>query len=296
MSGTIQQEIQKLAPSAMVTLYVFDLTPKVTGSNNKYYFHTGTNGLSLPMHWNGQQYQPWPIQISGFAANTGGAMPRLKVTMSNTSLLFTTLALNFNDLLGAQLTRIRTFARFIDAVNFPGNTNPNADPTQFLTPDVFFMEQKVTENKNIVELTFASLIDVEGALLPARQVTANMCAWAYRSGAGCPFTGSAVADILDNARPNGFTSSPTSAPFPQYNAATAYTAGMHVWYGSPASVFMNLLACTGVTPGDPTHWFADDCGKQLTSCQLRFGTGGSALPFGAFPGVMNVPLVSGGGY
>ena len=33
-----------------------------------------------------------------------------------------------NDLNGAKFTRIRTLARFLDAVNFTGNTNPYGTP------------------------------------------------------------------------------------------------------------------------------------------------------------------------
>ena len=55
-----------------------------------------------------------------------------------------------NDLTGATVTRIRTMARFLDAVNFPNNTNPlgTPDPTAEFKRQVYTVDRKSAENRD----------------------------------------------------------------------------------------------------------------------------------------------------
>jgi lambda family phage minor tail protein L len=59
-------------------------------------------------------------------------LPRPKLRISNIYGTITGIILTLpNGLEGAKVTRIRTLARYIDGVNFPGGTNPlgTPDPT-----------------------------------------------------------------------------------------------------------------------------------------------------------------------
>jgi lambda family phage minor tail protein L len=183
---TIQVEIQSLSPSALIELFVIDTTNFVGGS--LYHFHAGTNGLQQPLVWQGLTYQPLPIQSEGFDVQTRGALPRPKIRVANANGIFSALVAQDDDLVGCLITRKRTFAKFLDAVNFPGAVNADADPNQFYDDDLWFVDRKVSENRYMIEWELASAFDLHGVMLPYRQVIQNSCAWKYRS-AECGYTG-----------------------------------------------------------------------------------------------------------
>ena len=77
-----------------------------------------------------------------------------------------------NDLTGAKLTRIRTLSRFLDAANFDNDTNPygTPDPTSTgeMPRDVYYVDRKVSENRDLVEFELVSVFDLEGVTAPRR--------------------------------------------------------------------------------------------------------------------------------
>ena len=119
-----------------------------------------------------------PIQATGFAFQKG-QLPRPKLTVSNALGTITAILLNVNkvtagnDLAGATVTRIRTLARYIDAVNFPGNSNPlgTPDPTAEFPKEIYKIDRKSAENRDVVEFELAAAIDLVGVRAPQRQCT-----------------------------------------------------------------------------------------------------------------------------
>lgn len=194
LDAAIAAEIQKLAPSAVIELYQLDAS---SFGGDVYYFHAGTNGLTQTIVWQEQEYVPFPVQITGFEFTAGGQIPRPKMSVSNVSGIITTLVLAYNDLIGAKVTRKRTFAKYLDAVNFSGGTNPDADPTAEFPDDIYFIEHKVNENKNVVEFELSAAFDVQGVKIPKRQIIQNICPWKYR-GAECGYAGTNYFDTNDN--------------------------------------------------------------------------------------------------
>ena len=190
---TITSELQKLQPSAIIELYQLDATPF---GGEIYYFHAGTNSLTTNVVWQAQTYSPFPIEITGFEFNGKGQIPRPTMRVANVTSIITTLVLAYNDMLGAKVTRKRTMAKYLDAVNFFGGVNPNADSTAEFPDDIYFIERKVTENKQVVEFELASSFDVQGVQLPRRQIIQNICPWKYR-GSECSYAGTAYFDIND---------------------------------------------------------------------------------------------------
>ena len=189
----ITSEIQKLAPSAVIEVFVLDTT-NIGG--DVYRFHAGTNGLRQRLVWQGQTYEPFPVQVSGFEFNGSGQMPRPKLVVANVTGLITAMVLLYQDLLGAKLTRKRTLAKYLDAVNFPDGINPTADATAEFQDDIFFIDRKTLENRDVVEFELAAAFDLNGVRLPRRQIIQNVCPWKYR-GAECSYTGTAYFDIND---------------------------------------------------------------------------------------------------
>ncbi|MCL2874782.1 MAG: phage minor tail protein L [Betaproteobacteria bacterium] len=151
-------------------------------------FHAGTNGLQQPVWWQGVEYLPLPIEAEGFDIMTKGQLPRPKVRVANIGGLFSAEARQHDDLIGCKVTRKRTFMRYLDAKNFPGGVNADADPNQCLPDDIWFVDRKSIENRYVIEWELASAFDVQGVMLPFRQIIQNSCPWKYR-GAECGWVG-----------------------------------------------------------------------------------------------------------
>lgn len=187
-------EIQSLSPTAIIELFEIDTSGLPGGGIFR--FHAGTNQLQQPVVWQGLTYTPLPIEAEGFEVTSQGTLPRPKIRVANVQGLFSAIASENEDLVGCKVTRRRTFVRFLDAVNFPSG-NPEADPYQHLNDDVYFVEQKTSETRYVIEWELTSAFDLFGVTLPRRQVIQSTCMWRYRS-AECGYTGIDYFDSNDN--------------------------------------------------------------------------------------------------
>lgn len=192
-SQKITSEVQKLEPSGIVELFDLDLTGL---GGEMLRFHAGTNGLRTSVVWKGQTYQPFPIHASGFDYSGNGQLPRPKIAVANVTGTVSYLVLTYQDMLGAKLTRRRTLVKYLDAVNFPGGSNPTADSTAEFPLDIYYVDRKTTENKDVVEFELAASFDIAGVGLPRRQIIQNVCVWRYR-GTECGYTGTAYFNEND---------------------------------------------------------------------------------------------------
>lgn len=190
---TIREELAKLEPSGVVR--VVELDAQVVGAGTLR-FHGYKNTPAII--WQGQQYDPWPLDFEGFA-RTSEQQPRPKVRVGNVGGSITTLCQFFDDLVGSRITRKSTLVRFLDAANFDDG-NPTADPTQEMTPEVWYVERKTTETPEVVEFELVSPLELQNAKWPRRQIIPNVCPWlvigGYR-GPYCGYTGPPVAKIDD---------------------------------------------------------------------------------------------------
>jgi lambda family phage minor tail protein L len=193
--------LQEIAPGAIIELFQLELNATQHGVNETYYFHAGVNADdSGDIVWDGQEYIRYPIEATDFAYNGTGQLPRPKMRVSNIFGTITAILLSLPDgLLGAKVTRIRTLARYIDAVNFPGGVNPlgTPDPTAEFPREIYYVDRKSTETRDVVEFELAAIFDLAGIRAPKRQCIANICQWVYRS-AECSYTGSSYFDENDN--------------------------------------------------------------------------------------------------
>ena len=124
-TGPIITDLQKINPSAIIELFTITTDATLHGSAQTYRFHNGTSlNANGDIVWAGNSYIKMPIQAEGFAF-TNGQLPRPTLTISNALGTITAILLNVNtvttgiDLTGATVKRIRTLARYLDAVNFP---------------------------------------------------------------------------------------------------------------------------------------------------------------------------------
>lgn len=192
-SQAITSEIQKLAPSSVIELFVLDLSLFNEGVVR---FHAGTNELRQQVVWQGNTYEPFPIQAEGFEFNGNGQVPRPKLKVANVTGSITALILSYQDLVGTKVTRKRTLLKYLDAMNFASGSNPTEDATAEFADDVYFIDRKSRETRDVVEFELAAAFDLEGVSLPRRQIVQNVCPWQYQ-GAECGYTGKAYFNAND---------------------------------------------------------------------------------------------------
>ena len=201
---SVYEELSVLNPSAIIELFELRLDNNLHGSSDILRWHSGVNeAVTGNIVWNGETYQRVPVMAEGFEYKNTGTLPRPTLTVDNSSSLITALLLVVNattvgnDLAGAEVRRIRTLKKFLDAANFSGG-NSDADPYAAFPEERWFIDRKAAENRNIVSFELASKFDVAGQKLPKRQCVANICQWEYRS-SECSYTGSNFFDVNDNA-------------------------------------------------------------------------------------------------
>ena len=179
MSSSVISDIQSINPSSIIELFTLTTTTALHGSDSTYRFHAGSSlNSNGEIVWAGNTYQRFPVQAEGFAYQKG-QIPRPTLTVSNALGTITSILLTVNqtttgnDLTGATLTRIRTLAKFIDAVNFAGNVNPygTPDPTAEFAQEIYSIDRKSQETREVVSFELAAPIDLAGVRAPKRQCT-----------------------------------------------------------------------------------------------------------------------------
>jgi lambda family phage minor tail protein L len=212
-TAEVTSALQEIAPGALIELFQLELNVAQHGVAETYYFHAGTNANGYgELVWNGQPYMALPIEVEGFEYSSQGTLPRPKMRISNILGTITALIATLPEgLEGAKFTRIRTLGRFLDAVNFPSGsyvvsnywdvgyesgTNGTADPLAEFPREIYFVDRKSAENRDIVEFELASMFDLAGIRAPKRQCIAR-CQWVYRS-AECGYTGTNYFAVDDS--------------------------------------------------------------------------------------------------
>lgn len=206
---------------AILELYILDLTsldanqPKIRFCN-----WSQTNGTGV--FYAGREYQPLPVECSGFEINSNSAPSEPQMRVSNVGLVWTGLVNRWDDLVGCKLTRRRVLRRYLDDGATPS-------PTGHWPDEPWFVEQKVSENKLTITFALATAFALDAIKLPRRLALRHTCSWTYRSEA-CGYTGPPVADVRDQ----GLGSSSDPAIQAYFDAVAAFHAQGQVvsyWVG-----------------------------------------------------------------
>ena len=188
--SALTETAQQPAADALVTL--FELDARQLGDSQIRRF-TSTAWQSSVVRFGGQSYAPIEIEATGFEWQGQGAPPSPTLRLSNINMVMGALARDFGDLVGAKLTRRRTYARFLDDGSSP-------DAGMHFPIDLYRVERKVAHNKHFIEFELAVPFDQEGQLLPGRVMLRDTCTHIYRRWAGssfsyssatCPYVGGA---------------------------------------------------------------------------------------------------------
>lgn len=265
----IVQELQEVAPSAIIELFELRLVAALHGSNDVYRFHAGVNSKPAAgdIVWAGQTYTAFPVEAAGFEWSGTGQLPKPKLVVANVMGTLTAILLSVNaitpgnDLLGAKLIRRRTLAKFLDATNFPGG-NASADPTAEFPEEVYYISRKVTESREAVEFELAASFDLQGVRAPKRRCISNVCQWNYRDANTCGYNRASYFTAEDKTIHTG--SGAPSAGL-GVDGEFYYDLTNNLYYGPKAAGAWG----TGVSKSSPLD--VDVCGKTLDSCDLRYG-------------------------
>ena len=214
----IHTQLQQPSPSAVIELFELQTFANVHGVDQILRFHASTSEFGNSIVWNGNTYTKYPCIATGFEYNGKGQLPRPKFQVANIESIVSALLLAVNeftpgnDLIGAKFTRIRTLHKYIDSANYPQfaqienlllvtdlatiGINPDANPNARMPDEVYYVERKVTETRDIVEFELVAAFDMVGVRAPRRLAIANICQWVYRS-VECSYTGTSYYNIKD---------------------------------------------------------------------------------------------------
>ena len=168
----LQKTLQDADAKTVVELFDFELNTAQHGETTVYRFTNTKNELGNDIVWQGNTYTAIPLKAEGYEATGKGSLPRPSISVSNLLGTFTALISLLPDgLEGCKVTRTRTLSMFLDAVNFTGGANSDADPTSYFRPrDIYFMDRKSMENRDVISYEMCSAFDLAGVRLPKRQI------------------------------------------------------------------------------------------------------------------------------
>lgn len=229
---SIASELQSLNPSAKLEFFVVDATEQ--GASEVWRFHNGTNALSDAVVWQGHTYDYLPIQADGFELRGDGPRPRPTLTVGDVFGVLGAAVRQFDALARATLTIKRTHARYLDAVNFPGGVNAQADDTAEYPDELWIFDRIASRDGSHVQWELVSPLDLEDVMIPARQVRAVICGSQYRS-TECGYTGGPVAKVDDT---------PTSDA--SFDECSRRVSGCKLRFGANVELPIDIFPGTGL--------------------------------------------------
>lgn len=158
-------------------------------------------GFTGPLPWSegrgvgavtfaGQAYTAFPLLIESISWTARGPRPRPRVTIPDIDSYATQLLLGYQQMLGCPVRRVRVFA-----ANLDGGSDP--DTTSFFGPETWYVDRVARHLPGeVLVLELADPLDLQGKMLPGRQVIRDVCTHIYRRWTGtsfaagtCPYAG-----------------------------------------------------------------------------------------------------------
>ena len=173
-----------------------------TGSIGKVFDSSNEKTWQRNIIWKGQTFEPMALEVSGLEMRSDGKASAPTLSMANNiggiQNAVSALCLQLGDFAGAKLKVVTTLAKYLDAENFSAG-NPTANPSE-KREQIWFIEQKTSENAQQVTFELSNPVDFEGLKIPTRQIS-NYCNWEYRS-EECGYIGSAMFTEKDEPTDN----------------------------------------------------------------------------------------------
>lgn len=173
-----------------------------TGSIGKVFDSGNEKAWQRNIIWQGQTFEPMTLEVSGLEMRSDGKASAPTLSMANNingvQNAVSAYCLQFSDFAGVKLKVITTLAKYLDAENFSAG-NATANPSE-KREQIWFIEQKTSENSQQVTFELSNPVDFEGLKIPTRQIS-NYCNWEYRS-EECGYIGSAMFTEKDEPTDN----------------------------------------------------------------------------------------------
>ena len=173
-----------------------------TGSIGKVFDSGDKKAWHRNIIWQGEVFEPMALEVSGLEMRSDGKASAPTLSMANNiggiQGAVSAYCLQFGDFAGAKLKVITTLAKYLDAENF-STGNASANPSE-KREQIWFIEQKTSENAQQVTFELSNPVDFEGLKIPTRQIS-NYCNWEYRS-EECGYIGSAMFTEKDEPTDN----------------------------------------------------------------------------------------------
>ena len=152
--------------------------------------------------WQGQTFEPMALEVSGLEMRSDGKASAPTLSMANNinglQGAVSAYCLQFSDFAGAKLKVITTLAKYLDADNF---TTGNPTASNEAKEQLWYIEQKTSENAQAVTFELSNPIDFDGLKIPVRQIS-NYCHWCamgnYR-GEECQYIGAVMFTDKDES-------------------------------------------------------------------------------------------------
>jgi len=324
----VSKEVRSLEATSIISLYEIDLSEIKINLNlgstdiapDLLRFHGNESIGQKKILFRGDTYHPTPIISDGFEINSTGSMPRPTLFISSLKGVleeaegneyFASLkraVLELDNMIGAKVTRVRTFYKFLDAANnlegvgdFTSGTGNNPE----FPKEVYFIERKISEDTDGIQFELSSVLEMENFKLPGRVCLSTRCTFSYR-GEGCCYEfkakgnaethGGSTDHLPDFAPPiaddedqtivsqvSTYDSSAVTNSTPTLYSANASYSTTDVVYITKDGINYYYVAKAAVPAGFPPphtdYWVADRCSKTMKGCKLRWGLAGSAKKY-----------------
>ena len=289
----INQEIFDVNPSIEIELLEIY---NIAGTSDVLRIHSGASQIKKSIIFDSKEYFYVPFESDSFESRNDGRMPRPTLSIINLESFMTSYVKNKDDLIGAEVKRIRTFLKFLDSDNFLNYASDksywdslgiNPDPSSKLRDQYWEINRKVREDKYSIQYELVSPLEVENVQVPRRQIINNYCFFKYR-GKGCGYQGDPVSDSNDVK----FLDSLNNRGDWVESANYFINDFVRIIVEEGNETREVLYVCTQDHTSDqlnkPTvnvdYWTVDACSKGLSACKMRFkGDHDEQLPFGGFP-------------
>ena len=149
------QAVQAPILPAYIELFVIDLTRLGAGV---YRFTAGK-----AVTYGGQTYSTYPIKMTGVNRTSDGTPTRPVLEIDNLTRLLLAEVVTLGDLVGAQVTRLRTFAKYLDDGETP-------DPEACLV-ETYYINQKTNHTPSSITFELVDALELTDGQLPNIQAT-----------------------------------------------------------------------------------------------------------------------------
>lgn len=271
-----------LSPDTIVRLIILDLFN--LGIDQQDHFSNEVYPDGTLISRGGVEYIPIPFRITGDKIDAQGQLPTPQLEIADIygneafQSLLTSYVERHEDLVGATITVLDVFAKWLDAGESP---NPHAA----IRSEIYTIERKASGSRLGYTFELSAGNNLQGAKIPKRQVTLT-CSWLKYRGEGCAYAGTPIDDINgDPLIPTQVNNCTVANRTISKNSAGAFSAvsigdavvGAGIPFGAVVRFVADDLRSVQISKSatngsDIKCWFApESCKRNLLACKRRFG-------------------------